>query len=66
VNEYGLSRAAWRTSSHSGQNGDCVEVAAISDAHEWRASSRSGQNGNCVEVASRCSWSCRCTRLQGP
>ena len=23
-----LSRAQWRTSSHSGSNGDCVEVAA--------------------------------------
>ena len=23
-----LSRARWRTSSHSGSNGDCVEVAA--------------------------------------
>lgn len=23
-----LSRAAWRKSSHSGANGDCVEVAA--------------------------------------
>jgi hypothetical protein len=27
----GLSRARWRKSSHSGSNGDCVEVAA--DAH---------------------------------
>lgn len=24
---YDLSRAAWRMSSHSGQNGSCVEVA---------------------------------------
>jgi Domain of unknown function (DUF397) len=24
-----LSRAVWRTSSHSGANGDCVEVAAF-------------------------------------
>jgi Domain of unknown function (DUF397) len=24
---YDLSRAVWRTSSYSGQNGDCVEVA---------------------------------------
>lgn len=23
-----LTKAAWRTSSHSGANGDCVEVAA--------------------------------------
>jgi hypothetical protein len=27
VPRYDLSRAAWRTSSYSGQNGDCVEVA---------------------------------------
>lgn len=35
---------AWRRSSYSGTNGDCVEVA-------WRVSSYSGTNGNCVEVA---------------
>jgi hypothetical protein len=27
VPRYDLSRAVWRTSSYSGQNGDCVEVA---------------------------------------
>jgi hypothetical protein len=27
VPSYDLSRAVWRTSSYSGQNGDCVEVA---------------------------------------
>jgi hypothetical protein len=26
-----LSRARWRTSSHSGSNGECVEVAASPD-----------------------------------
>lgn len=41
-----LSRAAWRKSAHSGQNGNCVEVAAV-----WRKSRRSHQNGACVEVA---------------
>jgi hypothetical protein len=43
-----LSRAVWRTSSHSGeQGGECVEVAAL-----WRKSSHSGeQGGTCVEVA---------------
>ena len=41
-----LSRAEWRTSSYSGTNGDCVEVAVA-----WRTSSRSGSNGDCVEVA---------------
>lgn len=43
-----LSHAAWRISSYSGQNGNCVEVAAVP---AWRVSSYSGQNGSCVEVA---------------
>jgi hypothetical protein len=43
-----LSRAEWRTSSYSGSNGNCVEVAADPG---WRKSSHSGTNGNCVEVA---------------
>lgn len=34
---------AWRKSSFSGDNGDCVEV-------RWRKSSYSGDNGACVEV----------------
>jgi hypothetical protein len=29
---YELSHAAWRTSSHSGVNGDCVEVARQTEA----------------------------------
>ncbi len=41
-----LSRARWRTSSYSGTNGACVEVAAA-----WRTPSYSSTNGNCVEVA---------------
>lgn len=42
-----LSRAAWRTSSHSNAGGNCVEVGAV-----WRTSSHSGSNGGqCVEVA---------------
>jgi hypothetical protein len=36
----------WRKARRSGQNGNCVEVAA------WRKAQRSGQNGNCVEVNS--------------
>lgn len=42
-----LSRAAWRTSTCSGDGNNCVEVATA-----WRTSSHSGPNGgNCVEVA---------------
>jgi len=48
MRRYDLSRAVWRTSSYSGQNGACVEVAVIP---AWRTSKYSGQNGNCVEVA---------------
>lgn len=40
-----LSRAAWRTSTYSGNGGQCVEVATA-----WRTSSHSGGNGNCVEI----------------
>lgn len=40
-----LHRARWRKSTYSGQNGDCVEVAA------WRMSTHSGNSGaDCVEV----------------
>ena len=48
MHRHDLSRAVWRTSSYSGQNGACVEVAVIP---AWRTSTYSGQNGNCVEVA---------------
>ena len=43
-----LSRAVWRTSSYSGQNGACVEVAVVP---AWQTSTYSGTNGSCVEVA---------------
>jgi hypothetical protein len=45
-----LSRAAWRTSSYSGNGGNCVQVAAL-DGVAWRTSSRSNNGGACVEVA---------------
>jgi hypothetical protein len=36
--------SSWRKSSHSGFNGQCIEVGG------WRKSSHSMSNGNCVEV----------------
>lgn len=39
-----LTRAAWRKSSYSTNDGNCVEVA-------WLKSSYSASEGNCVEVA---------------
>lgn len=41
-----INLTGWRKSSHSGQVGDCVEVAA------WRKSSHSSSpEGDCVELA---------------
>ena len=48
MTHHDLSHAAWRTSSYSGQNGACVEVAVLP---AWHTSSHSGQSGSCVEVA---------------
>ncbi len=41
-----LFRTRWRSSSYSGGNGACVEVAVA-----WRTSSYSSANGECIEVA---------------
>jgi hypothetical protein len=40
-----IAQSAWRTSSYSGSDANCVEVAA------WRTSSHSSDQANCVEVA---------------
>ncbi|WP_433265323.1 DUF397 domain-containing protein [Actinosynnema sp. CS-041913] len=39
-----LTFGAWRKSTHSGGNSNCVEVA-------WRKATYSGGNSSCVEVA---------------
>ncbi|GAA0603370.1 DUF397 domain-containing protein [Streptomyces crystallinus] len=48
----GLSRARWRKSSYSGdQGGSCVECATLHGA-TWRKSSHSGdQGGECIQIA---------------
>lgn len=46
---WNFSRAHWRTSSFSGGNTNCVQVAFLDSA--WRKSSRSSGNTDCVEVA---------------
>lgn len=42
-----LPDSAYRKSSRSGTQGQCVEVA---DVLAWRRSRRSGLQGNCVEL----------------
>ncbi len=42
---------AWRVSSYSGSQGDCVEVSTA----PWRTSTYSGSSGECVEVGAA-SW----------
>jgi hypothetical protein len=44
------SRAAWRKSSYSNYNGDCVEVTTL-DAAAWHKSTHSNNGGECVEIA---------------
>ncbi|MEU5434850.1 DUF397 domain-containing protein [Streptomyces sp. NPDC020719] len=47
-----LHGAAWRKSSHSGdQGGECVECATLHGA-AWRKSSHSSdQGGSCIQIA---------------
>ncbi|MEU5848313.1 DUF397 domain-containing protein [Saccharopolyspora shandongensis] len=47
-----LNLRAWRKSSYSSGNNNCVEIAELRDASAvWRKSSYSGNDGgNCVEV----------------
>ncbi|WP_190823088.1 DUF397 domain-containing protein [Saccharopolyspora pogona] len=43
---------AWRKSSYSANNGDCVEIAfATRNETDWRKSTYSANNGMCVEIA---------------
>jgi hypothetical protein len=44
-----LRHPAWRKSSYSSDQANCVEVAALG----WRTSSYSSSQANCVEVALR-------------
>lgn len=44
---------AWRKSSRSGNNGQCVEVRKSMLSPDWHKSTRSSGNGNCVEVRHR-------------
>ena len=46
-----FSGAAWRKSSYSGSQSNCVEVAFAPAPAAWRKSSYSGTQGECVEVA---------------
>src|ERR1700690_651031 len=44
-----FASANWRKSSHSGNDGNCVEAAVLGQAR-WHKSSYSGDQGNCVET----------------
>jgi hypothetical protein len=50
VNTADLSHAAWRKSSRSNGQRECVEVAVLGTAR-WHKSSYSNHEANCVEVA---------------
>jgi hypothetical protein len=45
LSELNIASAAWRKSSRTGSEGNCVEVAPV-----WRKSSQSGPEDQCVEL----------------
>lgn len=47
-----LTNAAWRKSSYSADQGECVECAPLGDV-AWRTSSYSADQGDCVEIAAQ-------------
>ncbi|MQA26410.1 MAG: DUF397 domain-containing protein, partial [Micromonosporaceae bacterium] len=46
-----LAGVAWRKSSRSAGQSNCVEVGLLGPGVAWRKSTRSGGQSNCVEVA---------------
>jgi hypothetical protein len=48
-----LSRAAWRTSSYSGANGSCVEVAPVPGAHQVAVRDSKDRDGPALVFSAR-------------
>ncbi|GGM82991.1 DUF397 domain-containing protein [Thermopolyspora flexuosa] len=60
--EIDLSGAMWRKSSHSGQNGECVEVAALAAG---RVAVRDSKNpGGTALVVSAADWAAFISRIK--